>query len=101
MPFVEEKKFRYPAEEECLVRRLGSAVIVSWSKLPNEAQDKILAEAKAAWDRSIMFRGSMNASRRFSNAPPRRGSLAWLFLAVPSVSVRTRGQKSWPCLAAA
>jgi hypothetical protein len=51
MPFVEEKKFRYPAEEECLVRRLGSAVIVLWSRLPGEAQDKILAEAKAAWDR--------------------------------------------------
>jgi hypothetical protein len=51
MAFVEDKKFRYPAEEECLVRRLGSAVIVSWSKLPHEARDKIIAEAKVAWDR--------------------------------------------------
>jgi len=51
MAFVEDKKFRYPAEEECLVRRLGSAVIVSWSKLPHEVRDKIIAEAKVAWDR--------------------------------------------------
>jgi hypothetical protein len=51
MPFVEAKKFRYPAEEECLVRRLGSAVIVSWVLLPREMQEKILSEAKAAWDR--------------------------------------------------
>jgi hypothetical protein len=51
MAFVEEKKFKYPAEEECLVRRLGSAVVVSWMSLPREAQEKLLAEAKAAWDR--------------------------------------------------
>ena len=51
MAFVEEKKFKYPAEEECLVRRLGSAVVASWSKLPPDAQEKIFAEAKQAWDR--------------------------------------------------
>jgi len=51
MAFLEEKKFRYPAEEECLVRRLGSAVIVSWATLPREVQEKILAEARHAWDR--------------------------------------------------
>jgi hypothetical protein len=53
MPFIEEVKFRYPAEDECLVRRLGSAVVVSWSKLPSEVQDMILTEAKAAWDREF------------------------------------------------
>ena len=53
MAFLEEKKFRYPAEEECLVRRLGSAVIVSWAGLPREIQDKILSEAKIAWDREF------------------------------------------------
>ena len=53
MPFVEDVKFRYPAEDECLVRRLGSAVVVSWSKFPSEVQDLILAEAKAAWDREF------------------------------------------------
>ena len=51
MAFAEEKKFKYPSEEECLVRRLGSAVILSWSKLPSEAQEKIFAEAKIVWDR--------------------------------------------------
>ena len=51
MPFVEDKKFKYPAEEECLVRRLGSAVVATWAKLPADAQEKIFAEAKQAWDR--------------------------------------------------
>ena len=51
MAFVEEKTFKYPAEEECLVRRLGSAVITAWPLLPREVQEKIFAEAKIAWDR--------------------------------------------------
>jgi hypothetical protein len=53
MAFVEAKKLKYPAEDECLVRRLGSAVIVSWSRLPSETQEMIIAEAKAAWDREF------------------------------------------------
>ncbi len=51
MAFVEEKQFRYPAEDECLVRRLGSGVIAAWAHLPEEARHRILEEAKAAWDR--------------------------------------------------
>ena len=51
MAFVEQKQFRYPAEEECLVRRLGSAVITAWPNLPREVQEMIFAEAKIAWDR--------------------------------------------------
>lgn len=51
MPFVEDKRFRYPAEDECLVRRLGSGVIAAWSHLPDESRQRILAEAKLAWDR--------------------------------------------------
>jgi len=51
MAFVEDKQFRYPAEEECLVRRLGSAVITAWPHLPREVQEKIFDEAKIAWDR--------------------------------------------------
>jgi hypothetical protein len=51
MAVGEDRKFKYPAEDECLVRRLGSAVIVSWTSLPREAQEKILTEAKLAWDR--------------------------------------------------
>ena len=48
MAFVEDKLFRYPAEEECLVRRLGSAVITAWPHLPREVQQKIFDEAKIA-----------------------------------------------------
>ena len=51
MPFVDEKQFRYPAEDECLVRRLGSGVIAAWPHLPEEVRQRILDEAKVAWDR--------------------------------------------------
>jgi len=51
MAAVENKEFRYPAEDECLVRRLGSAVIATWPHLPREVQEKIFAEAKLVWDR--------------------------------------------------
>ena len=51
MAFVEDKQFKYPAEEECLVRRLGSAVITTWPHLPREVQETLFAEAKIAWDR--------------------------------------------------
>ncbi|HKY18816.1 MAG TPA: hypothetical protein VJL82_07770 [Rhizomicrobium sp.] len=53
MAFVEDKSFKYPAEEECLVRRLGSGVIAAWPHLPREIQEKIFAEAKLAWDREF------------------------------------------------
>jgi hypothetical protein len=51
MPFVEERQFKYPAEDECLVRRLGAGVIAAWPQLPAEARDLILNEARIAWDR--------------------------------------------------
>ena len=53
MAFAEEKIFKYPAEEECLVRRLGSGVISAWPHLPREVQEQIFAEAKQAWDREF------------------------------------------------
>jgi hypothetical protein len=53
MAFVEEHVFKYPAEEECLVRRLGSGVIAAWNQLPDEARDRILQEARLAWDREF------------------------------------------------
>jgi hypothetical protein len=43
--------FKYPSEDECLVRRLGSAVLASWTALPPELQERILSEAARAWDR--------------------------------------------------
>ncbi len=51
MAFAEEKAFKYPAEDECLVRRLGSGVIAAWPNLPREVQEAIFAEARVAWDR--------------------------------------------------
>jgi hypothetical protein len=51
MPLVEEKHFKYPAEDECLVRRLGAGVMAAWAHLPEEARERILSEAKMAWDR--------------------------------------------------
>ena len=34
-----------------MVRRMGSGVIAAWSSLPEEARDRILAEARGAWYR--------------------------------------------------
>ncbi len=51
MAFVQERVFKYPAEEECLVRRLGSGVIAAWAALPEESRERILSEARVAWDR--------------------------------------------------
>jgi len=51
MAIVEAKQFKYPSEDECLVRRLGAGVIAAWPHLPPEAREKILEEAKIAWDR--------------------------------------------------
>jgi hypothetical protein len=51
MAFAEEKQFKYPSEDECLVRRLGSGVIAAWPNLPREVQEVIFAQARIAWDR--------------------------------------------------
>ena len=53
MAFAEPKIFKYPAEDECLVRRLGAAVIASWAGLPDDVRTKLLAEARNAWDREF------------------------------------------------
>jgi hypothetical protein len=56
MAIVEERSFKYPAEEECLVRRLGSGVIAAWNHLPEDAQGRILQEARLAWDREYFVK---------------------------------------------
>ena len=56
--------FKYPSEDECLVRRLGSAVLASWSALPPELQERILAEAVRAWDREY---GVANLPQKLEN----------------------------------
>lgn len=43
--------FKYPSEEEFLVRRLGAAVLSMWSSLPPDLQDSILAKGLVVWDR--------------------------------------------------
>lgn len=53
MAVVEARSFRYPAEEECLVRRLGSGVIAAWNSLPEDARNRVLEEARLAWDREF------------------------------------------------
>jgi hypothetical protein len=53
MAFVDEKVFKYPAEDECLVRRLGSGVIAAWPSLPEEVREHIMSEARVAWDREF------------------------------------------------
>ena len=72
MAFVQEPKLKYPAEEECLVRRLGSAVVVAWHELPRDVQEKLLTEAKAAWDREFHV---PKLAERLSAIVRRRSSL--------------------------
>jgi len=45
------RSFKYPSEDECYVRRLGSAVLANWGLLSPELRERILAEAANAWDR--------------------------------------------------
>jgi hypothetical protein len=54
---AQKRAFRYPSEEETLVRRLGSAVLAVWSTLPAEARQRIRAEALSAWDREYYVPG--------------------------------------------
>jgi hypothetical protein len=51
MALNDPKIFKYPAEDECLVRRLGSALIALWAQLPPDQKEKLLAEAGLVWDR--------------------------------------------------
>jgi hypothetical protein len=48
---VQKKVFKYPSEDECLVRRLGSGVLSVWASLAPDVQQKILSEANQVWDR--------------------------------------------------
>ena len=45
------KVFKYPSEDECLVRRLGSAVLRVWPAIPEDLRARILVEAATVWDR--------------------------------------------------
>ena len=43
--------WKYPSEDETLMRRLGSATLSLWPSLPPEIQERLLAEAGQVWDR--------------------------------------------------
>lgn len=49
----ESDGFRYPSEDEYLVRRLGSAVLKLWGTLPPETRENIRAQAGSVWDREF------------------------------------------------
>ena len=51
MTIFDSKGFKYPSEDECLVRRLGVGLMTVWPSLPPDTREKILAEANTAWDR--------------------------------------------------
>jgi hypothetical protein len=51
MTYVDTKGFKYPSEDECLVRRLGVGLMTVWPSLPPDTKEKILAQANLAWDR--------------------------------------------------
>lgn len=42
---------KYPSEDECYVRRFGSALLLHWDELPEDVRGKILADAALVWDR--------------------------------------------------
>lgn len=45
--------YKYPSEDEPYIRRLGSAVLIHWSEIPEEVRAKILTEASTVWDREF------------------------------------------------
>ncbi len=51
LPKPDQFAFKYPSEDEPYIRRLGSAVLLHWSELPEDFRAKILAEAASVWDR--------------------------------------------------
>jgi hypothetical protein len=44
---------KYPSEDECYIRRFGSALLLHWSELSEDLRNKILADAACAWDREM------------------------------------------------
>jgi hypothetical protein len=51
LPKPDQFTFKYPSEDEPFIRRLGSAVLLHWSEVPEELRAKILTEAASVWDR--------------------------------------------------
>jgi len=69
---AQKKVFKYPSEEEALVRRLGSAVLAAWSTLPEDARQRIMGEALSAWDREYHVPNLEKKLDRFVKRYPSR-----------------------------
>ncbi len=51
LPKQDQFAFKYPSEDEPYIRRLGSALLLHWTEIPEELRVKILTEAAGVWDR--------------------------------------------------
>lgn len=69
---AQKKAFKYPSEEETFVRRLGAAVLASWSTLPPEIHERIMSEALKAWDREYHIPGLEKKLESFIKRFPSR-----------------------------
>jgi hypothetical protein len=50
MPDIQGQMLDHMAEEDKLIRRLGSAVVLQWAHLPEAAQNRILRQAWTVFD---------------------------------------------------
>ncbi len=71
-PAAANTVFRYPSEDESIVRRLGSALLANWAALPDELREKILADAASAWDREYNVRQIAQKLEAFVKRHPSR-----------------------------
>lgn len=69
---AQRKVFKYPSEEETFVRRLGSAVLASWSALPPDIRERVMSEALKAWDREYHIPGLEKKLESFIKRYPSR-----------------------------
>jgi len=67
-----QRMFKYPSEDEYLVRRLGSAVLKLWSRLPEDIQQNIKSEAATVWDREYGVVQVQNKLEAFIRRHPTR-----------------------------
>lgn len=53
LPNKDQFVFKYPSEDEPFIRRLGAALLLHWSELPEELRLKLITEAAQVWDREF------------------------------------------------
>ena len=67
-----KRQFKYPSEDEHMVRRLGSAVLSIWPSLAPDVQQQILNEANLVWDREYGVSGLSGKLETFVKRHPGR-----------------------------